>query len=45
MSWWSESSLGGTDCGKQRFDPGEEVIESGMTVRGGGSLGRGRSGC
>lgn len=44
-SWWSESFLGGTGCGNLRFDPREEVNESGMTVRGEESLGRGKSGC
>ncbi len=44
-SWWSESFLGGTGCGNLRFDPGEEVSESGTTVTGEESQGRGKSGC
>lgn len=44
-SWWSGSSPDGTSCGNLRFDLREEGSESGMTVRGEESLGRGKSGC
>lgn len=44
-SLWNGSSPDGTSCGNLRFDLRVEGSESGMTVRGEGSLERGRNGC
>lgn len=41
----SGSFLDEAGCWIQTFDPAEEVNESGKTVMGEGSPGRGRSGC
>lgn len=44
-SLWNGSSPDGTSCGNLRFDLRVEGSEFGMTVRGEGSLERGRNGC
>lgn len=44
-SLWNGSFPDGTSCGNLRFDLRLEGSESGMTVRGEGSLGRGRNEC